>query len=330
MNRLFPTTLLAVALAAGCGQNRSAPRAKWAPSPKAPPAAPAAADVPFDSLLREAAARQIAQSERSDIDVTRAHAVEAHQEARDAGAGRAILRGLSDSSDVVRFASAMAAGQVRLADARPQLMKMLEDRSPNVQVAVRFALHKLGETRFTHDLEQLAFNTDPAVRANAALAIGLIGHPSGLNVLQGMQKDPNVMVRFQVAESRWRLGDMQGARDLVTGTVSRYADDQLVSYVSLAAPRDARMLEHVRGGLVSGFPEVALAAARAAGQLGSDEGYGVALQYYKSTDPRQRALAALAFGAIARRDAQPYLGELLKDREEEVRLAAATAILQLR
>ncbi len=71
-------------------------------------------------------------------------------------------------------------------------------------------------------------------------------------------------------------------------------------------------------------------AARVVGQLKSDEGYGVAMEYYDSKDARQRALAALAFGDIGRMDAQEYLEKLLKDNDPDVRIAAATALLQLK
>jgi hypothetical protein len=49
----------------------------------------------------------------------------------------------------------------------------------------------------------------------------------------------------------------------------------------------------------------------------------------KSNDPRQRALAALAMGAIGRSDLQPYLAPLLKDSDTYVKICAASGILQL-
>jgi HEAT repeat protein len=55
----------------------------------------------------------------------------------------------------------------------------------------------------------------------------------------------------------------------------------------------------------------------------------VALIGAKSIDPRQRLLAALAFGDIGRTDAQPVLAGLLTDSETDVRLAAAGALLQI-
>ena len=87
---------------------------------------------------------------------------------------------------------------------------------------------------------------------------------------------------------------------------------------------------HLVGALTSDYDEVSLIAARACGLLGSDEGMGVALQFIKSPDPRQRFLAALALGAIGRSDAQEALAGLLGDSEPDVRLAAATALLQLK
>ena len=41
-------------------------------------------------------------------------------------------------------------------------------------------------------------------------------------------------------------------------------------------------------------------------------------------------LAALAFGAIGRTDAQDELAQLLRDKDHDVRLAAATSLLMMR
>ena len=68
----------------------------------------------------------------------------------------------------------------------------------------------------------------------------------------------------------------------------------------------------------------------ALGMIGSDAGMGVALKAVDSRDARQRGMAALALGDIGRTDAQPALERLLKDKDPAVRLAAATAVLQLR
>jgi len=104
----------------------------------------------------------------------------------------------------------------------------------------------------------------------------------------------------------------------------------MVGLLGLAGPNDTRVKEHVRAGLESDYLEVKLVAARALGMLGSDEAYVLARDTTHSTDVRQRYLAALALGAIARSDAQDILAPLLKDSDPDVRLAAAAAILELR
>jgi HEAT repeat protein len=103
----------------------------------------------------------------------------------------------------------------------------------------------------------------------------------------------------------------------------------MIALLALAEPHDTRVLGHIEGALVDDYPEVALVAARAAGMLGSDRGYGVALAGAKSVDPRQRYLAGMAFAAIGRPDAQPVLSKLLHDTDPVTRLAAAGALLRM-
>jgi HEAT repeat protein len=163
------------------------------------------------------------------------------------------------------------------------------------------------------------------------MVLGLMGEPSAVKILLPMLvADPSPAIRLQAAESLWRLGNEQGMKALVVSTVTNYSDDRMIAVLALAGPRNPRALGHIGGHLTSQYDEVSLAAARAAGMLGSEEGYGVALKGAKSTDPRQRMLAALAMGAIGRPDSQPPLSLLLKDPDQDVRIAAATAILQLK
>src|SRR6185437_2352065 len=113
-------------------------------------------------------------------------------------------------------------------------------------------------------------------------------------------------------------------------TLSQYHDDEMIGYLGLAWPRNTTVRQHVRAGLTGDCTEVTLVAARAMGMLGSDEGYVIAQTAAESTDSRQRVLAALALGAIGRSDAQDVLRKLLSDRDAGVRIAAATAILELK
>jgi HEAT repeat protein len=241
-----------------------------------------------------------------------------------------ILKGLTDNSGLVRFAACLAAGELRLAQAKDALLVCSDDANPSVRIGAKFALHRIGDTRQSKDFERTAHDVSPRVRGDTALVLGLLGEPTAVNVLKPMLVDPSPAVRLQAAESLWRLGDQRGLESLVSASLSKFPDDQMLAILALAEPRDQRVLGHIQGQLTNDYEEVTLMAARAAGMLGSDDGYGVALKGARSGDPRQRMLAALAMGAIGRSDSQSSLSVLLKDTNQDVRIAAATAILQLK
>ncbi len=300
------------------------------PAPKEPPLPPPVRAERLDPVNQAAARKELETAIVSSDPIMRMHAIEAAQNGMGASSKALILARLKDAESPVRFAAAMAAGQLRLADARDELAGLINDSDPQVGLAVRYALHRLGDTRYTKDLQQSAKDPQPGIRANTAMILGMLGEPTGVRVLRPMLRDYEDAVRLQAAEALWRLGDEAGLKTLVSLSSSKFSDDQCVALLGLAGPRDRRVLGHIRAGLTAYHTEVQLVAARAAGMLGSDMGYTVAADAVKSTDPRQRHLAALALGAIGRSDAQGMLAELLKEREsQDVRLAAAQAILQL-
>jgi HEAT repeat protein len=321
--------LVALMTLAGCGPRVEAQRHHMPPRSARPPAVPPARQVPLDPALLEQARRVVEQSARHSDPYLRANAMEAVRLGMGPEHGQIVLRGLDDADPVVQFAAAMAAGEMRLHTAREPLQRLADEPDMHVRVATRFALHRLGDSSRSRDLAVTAEDPDPAVRANTALVLGLLEEPTAVRVLRPMRRDSSVLVRLQVAEALWRMRDPMALETLVTATISVYPDDQMVGVLALAAPRDRRVIEHVRGMLATDYEEVNLVAARAMGMLGSDEGHGVALRGAKSADARQRLLAALALGAIGRSDAQDVLRELLQDADPVVRLAAATGLLQL-
>jgi len=299
-------------------------------APAEPPAPPPLKHEGLDTSLQAKAKDELAKDVDSDNAIVRANAIEAIQDSVGAQGKDAIVNGLSDPNALVRFSAAMAAGTLRIEDARLDLLGLVNDPDPHVRIGVRYALHRLGDTHLSHDLEKTSRDFDPHVRADTALALGLLGEHSALRVLEPMLDDPDPDVRIQVAEAMWRLGSEEGLTNLVAGSISSYVDDQIICLLALAAPKDYRVAEHLRGRLTADYPQVALAAARGLGELGSDAGYGVAEKNIKSNDPRIVVMAALALGAIGRADAQPLLSPLLVDSDQSVRLAAATAILELK
>lgn len=325
-----------VAAIAGCGgksqqvSEDDKPGLKWTKPPAEAPAPPEREDIAIDPALQKRALRELLlQAGPSNTAILRAHAIEALKDVGGEEGQAIILDGLSDRHALVRFSSAMAAGENQLSQARPTLLTMLEDPSTPVQIAVRYALHRVGDYTHSHDLEIYVQSDDKRVRSNAVVVLGMLGEPSAKKILIPMLRDPDPLVRLQVAEALWRLHDETGLKALIALSLSVQAYDQTVAFLALAGPRDIRVIEHVRTGLTNDYVEVRLVAARAVGILGRDDGYTVAARELESKDARQRHLAALALGEIGRSDAQPLLAPLLDDKDAAVRTAAAKAILQL-
>jgi HEAT repeat protein len=321
--------LLVVLTGCNPGSHRgSAARMSFPPQP--PPPVPKAQQTPIDPAMQQQAHAELNAALQSSAPDIRAHAIEAMQDALGEQAAPEILKALDDSSPLVRFSACIAAGELRLKDAHDTLARLANDPDPSVRISAKFALHRIGDTSRSHDLEKTAKDLQPVIRAQTAMVLGLLEEPSAVKLLKPMLVDPAATVRLQAAESLWRLGNQEGLDALIAASISKYSDDQMVAILALAQPHDRRVLGHVEGALTNPDQMVCLVAARAAGMLGSDEGYGVALQGAKSADPRHRMLAALAFGAIGRTDAQPFLATLLKDSNQDVRIAAATALLELK
>lgn len=318
-----------LALVAGCG-GRGQEVGHYPGPSKPPPPVPPLRKQPLDPELRAAAEAQIDAALKDDTGRIRANALEVLRETAGQQRQAEILAALKDPEAGVRGAAALAAGELRIEEAMKPLLAMVQDPDPTVRVAVRYALHRLGNTRFSHDLEKTARHPDPAVRGATAMVLGMLNEPTALKILKVLRRDPDPSVRQQALEAMWRLGDEAGRNELVGFTASRYVDDQMFAILALAAPRDQTLRDQLRSMLTADYLEVSLTAARGLGMLDSDAGYGVALEGARSSDPLQRFLAARAFGAIGRSDAQGPLRKLLEDENERVRLAAAAAILQLK
>jgi HEAT repeat protein len=330
---LYRTILLALlasvaasALAADSSKTAGKVLEEKNPIPPAPPVR----NVPIDEKLQSEAREQIKTALASPDRIIRAHAIEAASQIFREKAKDDIVAALRDPESVVRFAAAMAIGDIPLATARDELLKVVGDDDPNVRVAVRYALHRVGDTRFSHDLERYSVDPDAGVRANTAVVLGRMEVPSARKLLLPLQHDLTPLVRIQASEALFRLGDERGFKSLVAATVSAYPDDNIIGFQAISSTKDQKLRGHIIAGLSSDYTEVALAAARAMGELGSDLGYTIALKGAKSKDPRQRYMAAVAMGSIGRVDSQDVLGNLMHDKEAaDIRLAAAYSLLQL-
>ncbi len=336
--RLFLLVLIPVMspVPFGCGGKGSQnAEVRRMPKPKEPPIPPPPKAVVIDPDLVATARRELELALEASDPTLRVHALEGLKETVGAEVGPGVVRALGDPQPPVRFAAAMAAGDLKLAAAKGTLLTKVEDPDHNVRVGVRYALHRLGVPTFSHDLERSAVDPDPRVRFTTSMVLGRMEEPSAIKVLKVLRADAHAAVRQQAAESLYRLGDDQGLQDLIGLSASQHPDDMMIGLMGLTVRHDQRVTEHVRVGLTADYAEVQLVAARAMGLVARrpngpyDLGYVIARNATKANDPRQRLLAALALGSIGRADAQDALKGLLKDPDGDVRIAAGTALLQI-
>lgn len=321
---------LAGVLLAGCGAQSKSRAAQAFKAPPMPPAPPVLVKMPLDPALRTLAQKHVDRSLASADGLARMHGIEITQQTRGSDGAPIYFKALSDTDPHVRYAATLAIGASRATSAYAAVFTHVDDPDQRVQLATRYALHRLGDFRLSKDFEKFAASGDPSMRAETARLLGLLEEPTAINLLRSMLKDPEPGVKLQVTEAMFHLGDLSARNRILAGTLSLAADARIISLQALGLSRDKAYLPHIRAQLTSEYMEVNLAAARAAGMLGSDDGMGVALQGAQSVDARQRQMAAFALGDIGRSDAQPVLAKLLADKDGDTQLAAAGAILKLK
>ncbi len=174
--------------------------------PEGPQISPRKARIDAVTTLRQAA--------DSPDPFTRMHAMEAIAAVLPSEGPR-FLQGLRDAEPAVQFAAAFAVGDARYAPAMPELLRMADAAGPDKRIysAVIYALHRLGEHRYTGDLGRLLHHREEDVRANAALVLGRLGEPSAAPMLKSALADErSTRVQLNIEEALALLGDPRYAR----------------------------------------------------------------------------------------------------------------------
>ena len=246
---------------------------------------------------------------------------------------------LADKVVPVRFAAAVAVGDLAYAPAKDEVGPLLNDPNPNVQIAAFYAISRLGQPELYQEICKAVAGSDQTVRANAALLLGKSGNKDGIRFLYWtlQRDDSSDMVILQAAEAIAMLGDQRIYRKLWTGLISKYADDRVIGIRAMGALGTDEAKSAIITLLDDPVPEVRLAAAEQLGKLGESGGEAEVLAVFEKNlmadmdaqgQQRTKTLAALAIGEIADERPAKYLPQLLQDPSKVVRLAAAKAVLR--
>jgi len=293
------------------------------------------------------------QAAVSDDPMTRAHAMEAMGEVLGRQGGSMLLQSLNDKFVVVRYAAAMALGEIRYEPARQRLIEIV--RSPGsdqrVVCAALYALSRLGNTDYAGQLGALLHSDFALGRAAAAEAMGKMGEPSAIGPLKsGYAQEEDPAAQVSMVEALARLGDSRSVRILESFANGYMLDLRLVAIPALAeirAPRAGMILKRLQEG--ENPPRVRVAAAGAMGTLGQPNQQGYDLCRYGLQHPQRvlrdaygegkviherdlyslQKLSAMGLGAIGSPQALKILHPSLDHADGSVRVAAAMAILQI-
>jgi HEAT repeat protein len=280
--------------------------------------------------------------------VVRATAVEGIERSRCGEAAAWVRAALVDEHPAVRFAACLAVGRSKDELARGSLLELIRDEDASVRVGAAFALHQLGDTRFSGLMpDALLGDPTPQVRCNAAMVLGGLGSRGVVKVLARSMRDPDTTVRNHALEAMARLGNPDAQQQLMFMANSGIGPEEVFAIQALAVTGERKYEELFLGKMaddVGRHIEIRLAAARAMGLLGRPEGLEVTMRGLRFDRPslnepgdppaaqilRARVMAIAAAGAIGRSEAIPDLTAIMEANEDpRLQVAAATAILQI-
>ena len=246
---------------------------------------------------------------------------------------------LRDDYVPVRFAVALAVGDMQYQLAEDSIKKQLRAPDENTKIAASYAMYKLGHHEYLEYITQAAKSHDQNIRANAVWLLGKTGDKSVSELLYQVKNDDNseLKVRFQAAEALAKFKDEKIFPKLWTMLISKYVDNKIIGIRAMGSLGTAQAKEVLLTKLDDDILEVRLAAAGQLGMLGDISGEPEVLKVFekdvvigrdKKDIERINVLTALAIGQIGTEKLIKFLPKLLENESKSVQLAAAQAILQ--
>ncbi len=285
-------------------------------------------------------ALRIIQDALTDNDpLVRVHAIEVVASTRQLKLMPQVQRLMQDNYVPVRFATALAVGDVEYSPAKRSLNRLLNDKDANVIVAAAYAMVKLGSTEHIQILRKAATDSDLKVRANAVLLLGKSNDRSSVqllwNTMQDMSSDDRTV--YQSAEALAMLGDKRIFQKLWTMLISAYADVRLMGVRAMGKLKSPEAKNALIRMLDDDVLEVRLVAAEQLGLFRDPIGEPKVLEVFEKNltngmdlqaVERTNVLTALAIGQIRTPALKKFLPQLLQNDSKFVRIATAKAVFQ--
>lgn len=293
---------------------------------------------------------------------TRAKAIEAMVGVLGPAAGQVYVSALDDAEPNVRFAAAMAVGDLKYAPALGRLLEMARYKQPRaerrltVYCGVIYALHRLGRTEHTGQLGELLAHEGAIVRASAAMVLGRMDERSAIGPLRAMyDNEQDIVVKLQALESLARLGDPRALAELEGHARKPFRlEHKLVALRAMGEIGSDRTVLVLRSIVRSAHqhPQARVLAAGSMARLGMVTDFSYELCLTSTGDPggvmeaamgdaydparvdptmltTLQKLAVISLGWMKRTHAVDVLVDFLKREDGGVRVGAAMSILRL-
>lgn len=207
----------------------------------------------------------------------------------DAGAVDALVRVLCNDSQLNVQEDATWA-LVRIGSAAvPPLIEVLADGNPAMRHNAAHALGKIGDAGAVDALVQALSDDDPTVRLKAAFALGQIGDTRAVEPLLRLLDDSSKEVRWTVAEVVGQFGE--SAVMLVSGVLQHHdVEARELAASILGEIGDPRAVEPLVQALIDSEWQVRFAVVNALGDIGDNRAAGSLAPLLEDADSRVRSL----------------------------------------
>ena len=255
--------------------------------------------------------------------------ISAREGARDT-TGLALLLEES-SSPKIRAAAAIALGRIQNPGSVPGLASALEDKTPAVRREAAFALGLVGDSTASSALElRLKPEVDTTVRETIVTALGMIGARSAGPAIARSLRAPHATERWAAALAAGRARDSSLVEPLAAAAKDARPEMRWRVAYALGRIGDREGAAALRKLSTDKVDIVRYSAARALGDVGDSAAAPRLVALLADPSWRVRVNAAHALGTLqARRDARS-LRPLLKDSSPHVRWEAALALGAIR
>jgi len=252
-----------------------------------------------------------------------------------------IDKSLADPVDAVRFAAALAVGDLRYKESKEKVLILFDSQDMNEKIAAAYALLRLGgsDNEYHKVIVTAIQSNDSTISANAALIIGKLGIKKYSGLLRwALQADSSDdKTRIQAIESLAMLKEKDVISKAWALMISKRADDRVMGIITMYHLGTYDSLNAIKTMLDDEVLEVRLVAAGRLEAFRDDTGTDVITSFFDKdikglsgedrTRPLVHALDAVRYSRSLK--LAEYLPQYLKDDDITVRIHSAAGILSI-